>query len=467
MKKELEKNYNPAFENEIYERWMEKNYYHAEVDQSRKPFTIVMPPPNITGELHMGHALNNTIQDILIRFKRMQGYNALWLPGQDHASIATEAKLVSAMAQEGLTKADIGREKYLERAWAWKDKYGGTIARQLRKMGVSCDWARERFTLDEGLNKAVLTVFMKLYDKGWIYRGERLVNWCPKCKTSVSDAEVEHEDADGLFYHFRYPIDGTGEFISFATTRPETMLGDTAVAVNPKDERYTRLVGKTVTVPVVNRQIPIIADEYVDIDFGTGVVKITPGHDPNDYEVGERHGLPVISILNDDGTLNANAGYFEGLDRYDARKKITEEFKELGLYDKTEKIRHNLGTHDRCHSVLEPMVKTQWFVKMKEMAQPAIDVYKSGELKIVPERFGKVYLHWLENIRDWCISRQLWWGHRIPAYYCQGCGEITVAMSAPEKCGACGCREFKQDEDVLDTWFSSALWPFSTLGWPE
>ncbi|MCL2351379.1 MAG: valine--tRNA ligase, partial [Firmicutes bacterium] len=467
MPKQLEKNYDFSFESGIYDRWMEKNYFHAEVDRSKEPFTIVMPPPNITGELHMGHALNNTLQDILIRFRRMQGYEALWVPGQDHASIATETKIAAALAKEGIKKADLGREKFLERAWKWREDYGGTITRQLRRLGVSCDWARERFTLDEGLSRAVLTVFVRLYEKGLIYRGERLINWCPKCRTSVSDAEVEHEDMDSGFYHFRYPIDGTDEYIGFATTRPETMLGDTAVAVNPNDGRYARLVGKTVTVPIVNRRIPIIADEYVETDFGTGVVKITPGHDPNDFEVGLRHSLPVINILNDDGTLNANAGPYEGLDRLAARERITGEFKGLGLWDKTEKIRHAVGIHDRCETVMEPMVKTQWFVKMKEMAKPAIDVYKSGELRIYPERFGKIYLHWLENIRDWCVSRQLWWGHRIPAYYCQGCGEVAVAMEMPEACAACGCRGFVQDGDSLDTWFSSALWPFSTLGWPD
>ena len=466
MKRELEKNYDPKIEGRIYGEWLEKNYYHAEPDPGRKPFTLMMPPPNVTGELHMGHALTYTLQDILVRYKRMRGFNTLWMPGTDHASISTEVKIVDALAEEGLTKKQIGREKYMERAWEWKRKYSGAIVNQLKLLGISCDWERERFTMDEGLSGAVLTAFVTMYEKGYIYRGEKLINWCPQCRTTISDAEVEHEDIEGTFYHFKYKIDQTDGYIEFATTRPETMLGDTAVAVNPKDGRYTHLVGKTVTVPVVNRTIPIIADEYVEMDFGTGAVKITPGHDPNDYEVGERHGLAIISILNDDGTLNKNAGAYEGMDRYAARERITEEFKGLGLFVKSEKITHAVGTHDRCNQVMEPMVKLQWFVRMKEIAKPAIDAYQSGGLRIHPDRAGKVYLNWLNNIRDWCVSRQLWWGHRIPAYYCESCGQVAVAYSSPEKC-VCGCARFVQDEDVLDTWFSSALWPFSTLGWPE
>ncbi|MDR3239765.1 MAG: valine--tRNA ligase [Clostridiales bacterium] len=471
MRKELDKNYHPHLEEAIYQRWLEKNYFHAEPDGSREPYTIMMPPANITGQLHMGHALTFTIQDVLIRRKRMQGYNTLWLPGTDHAAISTEVKIVDSMIKEGLTKKDLGREGFLARAWKWKEEYGGTIVRQLKSLGVSCDWDRERFTMDEGLSRAVLSTFIHLYEKGWIYRGEKLINWCPHCRTTISDAEVEHEERDALLYYFRYPIEDGGEnenaWIEFATTRPETMLGDTAVAVHAEDERYKRLIGKTVTVPFVNRSIPVIADEYVEMGFGSGVVKITPAHDPNDFAVGERHGLNRINILNDDGTLNGAAGPFAGMTRLECREKITREMKRLGLFVKTEPLRHAVGVHDRCHEIIEPMIKLQWFVKMEQLAKPALEVYQSGRLRIFPERFGKIYMRWLENIRDWCISRQLWWGHRIPAYYCQGCGQTVIALEAPQTCPGCGHGVFKQDEDTLDTWFSSALWPFSTLGWPD
>ena len=467
MSKELAKNYDPSIvENRIYQNWLDKGYFHAEVDKTKKPFTIVIPPPNITGHLHMGHALDNTMQDILIRWKRMQGYNALWVPGTDHAAISTEVKIVNKMREEGLTKEDIGREGFLKRAWAWKEEYGSTILNQLKKLGSSCDWERERFTMDAGLSDAVLTVFCKLYEKGYIYQGEKLINWCPTCQTTISDAEVEHEDKQGGFWHIKYPIKGTDRFLEFATTRPETMLGDTAIAVHPDDERYKDIVGKVCVVPFVNREIPIIADEYVDMEFGTGVVKITPAHDPNDFEVGERHNLPKINILNDDGTINANGGKFEGMDRYDARKQIVEELDEMGLFIRKEEINHAVGVHDRCHTVIEPLIKKQWFVKMEELAKPALDAYYNKDLKFVPDRFGKIYTHWLEDIHDWCISRQLWWGHRIPAYYCE-CGEVIVSKEAPKTCPKCGSTNIKQDEDCLDTWFSSALWPFSTLGWPE
>ena len=466
MNKELAKNYDPSIEDRIYQKWLDKNYFHAEPDNSKNPFTIVIPPPNITGQLHMGHALDNTMQDILIRFKRMQGYNALWVPGTDHASISTEVKIINKMAEEGVTKEDIGREGFLKRAWEWKKEYGSTILNQLKKLGSSCDWERERFTMDEGLSNAVLTVFENLYNKGYIYRGEKLINWCPKCQTTISDAEVNHEDKQGHFWHIKYPIKGTDRFLEFATTRPETMLGDTAIAVHPDDDRYKDIVGMTCIVPFVDREIPIIADEYVDREFGTGVVKITPAHDPNDFEVGERHSLPKINILNDDGTINANGGKFEGMDRYEARKRIVEELDQMGLLIRVEDITHAVGVHDRCNEVIEPMIKKQWFVKMEEMAKPAIDALKNGDLRFVPERFGKIYLHWLENIKDWCISRQLWWGHRIPAYYCD-CGNVVVSRTQPEKCPKCGSTHLVQDEDTLDTWFSSALWPFSTLGWPE
>ena len=467
MSKELAKNYDPSIvEDRIYHNWLDKGYFHAEVDKTKKPFTIVIPPPNITGHLHMGHALDNTMQDILIRWKRMQGYNALWVPGTDHAAISTEVKIVNKMREEGLTKEDIGREGFLKRAWAWKEEYGSTILNQLKKLGSSCDWERERFTMDAGLSDAVLTVFCKLYEKGYIYQGEKLINWCPTCQTTISDAEVEHEDKQGGFWHIKYPIKGTDRFLEFATTRPETMLGDTAIAVHPDDERYKDIVGKVCVVPFVNREIPIIADEYVDMEFGTGVVKITPAHDPNDFEVGERHNLPKINILNDDGTINANGGKFEGMDRYDARKQIVEELDEMGLFIRKEEINHAVGVHDRCHTVIEPLIKKQWFVKMEELAKPALDAYYKKDLKFVPDRFGKIYTHWLEDIHDWCISRQLWWGHRIPAYYCE-CGEVIVSKEAPKTCPKCGSTNIKQDEDCLDTWFSSALWPFSTLGWPE
>ncbi|MFQ9511058.1 MAG: valine--tRNA ligase, partial [Lachnospiraceae bacterium] len=467
MMKELEKTYNPsAIEDRLYTKWMNKKYFHATVDRSKKPFTIVMPPPNITGQLHMGHALDNTMQDILIRYKRMQGYSALWQPGCDHASIATEVKIIDALKKKALIK-DLGREKFLERAWEWKEEYGGRIVSQLKKLGSSADWDRERFTMDEGCSEAVKEVFIRLYEKGYIYKGSRIINWCPVCKTSISDAEVEHVEQAGHFWHIKYPVVGSDEFIEIATTRPETLLGDTAVAVHPDDERYQHLIGKMVLLPIVNREIPIVADSYVDREFGTGCVKITPAHDPNDFEVGKRHNLPEINVMNDDATINANGGKYEGFQRYEARKAIVEELKELGLLVKIEDHAHNVGTHDRCNTTVEPMVKQQWFVRMEEMAKPAIEALKSGELKFVPERFDKIYLHWLENIRDWCISRQLWWGHRIPAYYCDECGEVVVSKDMPKTCPKCGCNHFTQDEDTLDTWFSSALWPFSTLGWPN
>ncbi len=468
MYKQLEKNYDPSVvEDRLYTKWLEKNYFHAEPDSKKEPFTIVIPPPNITGQLHMGHALDNAMQDMIIRFRRMQGYNALWVPGTDHASISTEVKIVNQMAEEGLTKEDIGREAFLERAWAWKKEYGSRIINQLKKLGSSCDWERERFTMDEGLSKAVVEVFIRLYNKGYIYKGEKLINWCPTCQTTISDAEVVHEDKDGHFWHIKYPIKGTDKFLEFATTRPETMLGDTAIAVNPDDDRYKDVVGGVCIVPFVDREIPIIADSYVDMEFGTGVVKITPAHDPNDFEVGLRHDLPRINILNDDGTINENGGRFAGMDRYEARKVIIDELDKMGLYIGCEDLKHAVGTHDRCGDIIEPLIKSQWFVKMEELAKPAIDVLKDGRLKFIPDRFGKTYLHWLENIKDWCISRQLWWGHRIPAYYCDECGHINVAAEKPHHCEKCGCERLTQDEDSLDTWFSSALWPFSTLGWPE
>lgn len=467
MKKELEKNYDfKSVEDRTYRNWLEKKYFHAEVDKTKKPFTIVIPPPNVTGQLHMGHALDNTMQDILIRSKKMQGYNTLWMPGCDHASISTELKIVEALAEEGLTKEDLGREKYLDRAWQWKETYGGRILNQLQKIGCACDWDRERFTMDEGLSDAVLEVFVRMYDEGKIYRGEKLINWCPKCQTTISDAEVDHEEKDAYIWHLRYKLEDSDEYLCFATTRPETMLGDTALAVNPKDERYMRFVGKTVIVPIVERKIPVIADEYVDMEFGTGIVKITPGHDPNDYEVGLRHNLPVINIMNDDGTMNENAGKYNGTPSQECRARLVEEFKEFGLFVKTEDLKHSVGVHERCGVVIEPLIRKQWFVRMAELAKPAIDVYLNNELNIVPPRFGKIYLNWLNNIRDWCISRQLWWGHRIPAYHCATCNKITVAKSKPDKCSYCGSDNLVQDEDVLDTWFSSALWPFSTLGWP-
>ncbi len=465
--KELEKNYNPAeIESRLYEKWENKKYFHAEVDRSKKPFTIVMPPPNITGQLHMGHALDNTLQDILIRFKRMQGYSALWVPGTDHASIATEAKVVEKIATEGLTKESLGREKFLDRVWDWKKEYGGRIVKQLKKIGSSADWDRERFTMDEGCNKAVKEVFVNLYNKGLIYRGERIINWCPCCLTSISDAEVEYEDQAGSFWHLRYPLsDGSG-YIEMATTRPETMLGDTAVAVNPNDERYKDYVGKTVILPIVHREIPIIADEYVDMEFGTGVVKITPAHDPNDFEVGLRHHLPVINVLTEDAKIVDEYEKYAGLDRYEARKAIVADLEAEGALVKIEPHDHNVGTCYRCHTTVEPRVSKQWFVKMEELAGPAIEAVKSGKTRFVPEHFDKTYYHWLENIKDWCISRQLWWGHRIPAFYCDCCNEVVVTKENKAVCPKCG-KEMRQDPDTLDTWFSSALWPFSTLGWPD
>ena len=466
--KELAKTYDPkAMEERIYGEWLEKKYFHAEVDRSKKPFTIVMPPPNITGKLHMGHALDNTLQDILIRYKRMQGYNALWIPGTDHASISTEVKVINQLKSEGIDKNELGREGFLKRTWEWREEYGRTIVDQLKKIGSSCDWDRERFTMDEGCSKAVQEVFLRLHKKGYIYKGSRIINWCPVCKTSISDAEVEHEEQAGHFWHINYPIKGSDKFVEIATTRPETLLGDSALAVNPDDERYKDIVGKTVILPLVGREIPVIADAYVDKEFGTGVVKITPAHDPNDFEVGKRHNLPEINILNDDATINENGGKYAGMDRYEARKVMVEELKEQGLLVKVVDHVHNVGTHDRCGTTVEPMIKQQWFVKMEEMAKPAIEAVKNGDLTFVPERFDKTYLHWLENIRDWCISRQLWWGHRIPAYYCDDCGEIVVDREMPSVCPKCGGTHFTQDPDTLDTWFSSALWPFSTLGWPE
>ncbi len=470
MQKELAKTYDPKdIEDRLYAKWLDKKYFHAEPDETKKPFTIVIPPPNITGQLHMGHALDNTMQDILIRYKRMQGYNALWQPGTDHASIATEVKIIEQMKKEGIDKRDLGREGFLKRAWEWKKEYGGRIISQLKKLGSSCDWDRERFTMDEGCNKAVEEVFVKLYEKKMIYKGSRIVNWCPICKTSISDAEVEYEEQAGHFWHIKYPVVGTDEFLEFATTRPETMLGDTAVAVNPNDERYTHLVGKTVMLPFVDREIPIIADDYVEMDFGTGVVKITPAHDPNDFEVGKRHNLPEINIMNDDATINAAGGKFAGMDRYEARKQIVKELDEMGLLVRIEDYSHNVGTHDRCKTTVEPLIKQQWFVKMDELIKPAVEAVKNKEITLVPERMEKTYFNWTDNIRDWCISRQLWWGHRIPAYYCDKCGEIIVAKTAdaPKVCPKCGHDHLEQDPDTLDTWFSSALWPFSTLGWPE
>ncbi|MCI8371250.1 MAG: valine--tRNA ligase [Lachnospiraceae bacterium] len=469
MKKNLETKYDPkAIENRLYDQWQQRRYFHAEVDRSKKPFTIVIPPPNITGKLHMGHALDNTMQDILIRYKRMQGYNALWMPGTDHASISTEVRVIDQLRSEGIDKEELGREGFLKRTWEWKEEYGGTIISQLKKLGSSCDWERERFTMDEGCSKAVQEVFIKLYEKGMIYKGSRIINWCPICQTSISDAEVEHEEQAGHFWHIRYPIVGEKErYVEIATTRPETLLGDTAVAVHPEDERYQDIIGKTVKVPFVDREIPVVADSYVDKEFGTGVVKITPAHDPNDFEVGKRHNLAEINIMNDDATINANGGKFEGMDRYEARKVMVEELEEMGLLVKIEEHLHNVGTHDRCGTTVEPMVKQQWFVKMDELIKPAVEAVKSGEIKLMPERMNKTYFNWTDNIRDWCISRQLWWGHRIPAYYCEKCGEYMVARRNPNKCSKCGHDHMTQDEDTLDTWFSSALWPFSTLGWPD
>ncbi|MDY3248783.1 MAG: valine--tRNA ligase [Candidatus Choladocola sp.] len=469
MSKELAKTYDPkGLEDRLYQKWLDKKYFHAEVNRDKKPFTIVMPPPNVTGQLHMGHALDETMQDILIRFKRMQGYEALWQPGTDHAAIATEVKVIAKLKEQGIDKNEIGRDEFLKHAWAWKEEYGGKIINQLKKLGASADWDRERFTMDEGCSKAVQEVFIRLYEKGYIYKGSRIINWCPVCKTSISDAEVEHEDQDGFFWHINYPVVGEeGQFVEIATTRPETLLGDTAVAVNPEDERYRHLIGKMLKLPLTDRVIPVIADEYVDKEFGTGCVKITPAHDPNDFEVGKRHNLPEINIMNDDATINELGGKYAGMDRYEARNAMVKDLDELGLLVKVVPHSHSVGTHDRCKTTVEPMIKPQWFVKMDEMAKPAIEALKNGTLKFVPERYGKTYLHWLENIRDWCISRQLWWGHRIPAYYCDECGETVVAGELPKVCPKCGCTHFTQDEDTLDTWFSSALWPFSTLGWPD
>lgn len=468
MSRELAKTYDPQeVEDRIYDFWLNGGYFHATVDPEKKPYTIVIPPPNITGQLHMGHAMDETLQDILIRWRRMQGYSALWLPGTDHASIATEAKIVEAMRQEGLTKEDLGREKFLERAWAWKEKYGGRIVEQLKKLGSSCDWERERFTMDEGCNKAVREVFVRLYNKGLIYRGERIINWCPHCKTSISDAEVEFAEKDGNFWHIRYPFkDGSG-YLELATTRPETMLGDTAVAVHPDDPRYKDIVGKMLILPLVGREIPVIADTYVEQDFGTGVVKITPAHDPNDFEVGLRHNLEIINVMNDDGSINENGGKFAGMPGLEARKQIVKELEEQGFLVRIEPIKHNVGSCYRCHTVVEPRVSKQWFVKMEPLAKPAIECVRDGRVRFIPERMEKIYFNWMENIKDWCISRQLWWGHRIPAWYCEDCGETIVAMDAPHTCPKCGSGKLHQDEDTLDTWFSSALWPFSTLGWPD
>ena len=469
MSKELEKNYNPSeIEDRLYQKWLDKKYFHAEVDRSKRPFTIVMPPPNITGKLHMGHALDNTMQDILIRFKRMQGYEALWVPGTDHASISTEVKVTNALKEEGIDKHELGREGFLKRTWEWKKEYGGTITSQLRKIGSSCDWDRERFTMDEGCSKAVQTVFINLYNKGLIYKGSRIVNWCPVCNTSISDAEVEHEEQAGHFWHINYPVVGEeGRFVEIATTRPETLLGDSALAVNPKDDRYKDLIGKQVQLPLTDRTIPVIADEYVDMEFGTGVVKITPAHDPNDFEVGKRHNLPEINILNDDATINNLGGKYAGMDRYEARKAMVADLDALGLLVKVEDHVHNVGTHDRCKTTVEPMIKQQWFVKMDELIKPAVEGVKNGDIELMPASMDKTYFNWTDNIRDWCISRQLWWGHRIPAYYCKDCGEMTVSAEKVCTCHKCGSTNVEQDPDTLDTWFSSALWPFSTLGWPE
>lgn len=467
--KELAKTYDPkGLEERLYKKWEENGYFHAEVDRSKKPFTIVMPPPNITGQLHMGHALDNTMQDILIRFKRMQGYNALWQPGTDHAAIATEVKVIGALKEQGIDKDDLGRDGFLEKCWEWRKEYGGRIINQLKKMGSSADWERERFTMDEGCSDAVLEVFIKLYEKGLIYKGSRIVNWCPVCQTSISDAEVEHEDQDGFFWHINYPVVGEeGRFVEIATTRPETLFGDTAVAVNPEDERYKDIVGKTLKLPCTDREIPVIADSYVDKEFGTGCVKITPAHDPNDFEVGKRHNLEEIVVINDDATMNDKAGKYAGMDRYECRKALVEDLKEQGLLVKVVPHQHNVGTHDRCGTTVEPMIKQQWFVKMDELIKPAVEGVKNGEIQLLPKRMEKTYFNWTDNIRDWCISRQLWWGHRIPAYYCDDCGHMVVAKEAPSVCPKCGKNQMTQDPDTLDTWFSSALWPFSTLGWPD
>ena len=469
MSKELAKTYDPkGIEDRLYKKWEDNGYFHAQADRSKKPFTIVMPPPNITGQLHMGHALDNTMQDILIRYKRMQGYNALWQPGTDHAAIATEVKVIDSLNKQGIDKNDLGREGFLETCWEWKDEYGSRIINQLKKMGSSADWSRERFTMDKGCSDAVLEVFIKLYEKGLIYKGSRIVNWCPVCKTSISDAEVEHEEQDGFFWHINYPVVGeAGRFVEIATTRPETLFGDTAVAVNPDDERYQDIIGKMLKLPMTDREIPVIADSYVDKEFGTGCVKITPAHDPNDFEVGKRHNLEEIVVINDDATMNSKAGKYAGMDRYECRKALVEDLEKEGLLVKVVPHSHNVGTHDRCGTTVEPMIKQQWFVKMDDLIKPAVEGVKNGDIKLLPKRMEKTYFNWTDNIRDWCISRQLWWGHRIPAYYCDECGEMVVSKNAPEKCPKCGCTHMTQDPDTLDTWFSSALWPFSTLGWPE
>ena len=469
MSKELAKTYDPkGLEDRLYQKWLDNNYFHAKVNHDKKPFTIVMPPPNVTGQLHMGHALDETMQDILIRFKRMQGYEALWQPGTDHAAIATEVKVIEKLKSEGIDKADLTREEFLEHAWKWKEEYGGKIINQLKKLGASADWERERFTMDEGCSKAVQEVFIKLYEKGYIYKGSKIINWCPVCRTSISDAEVEHEDQDGFFWHINYPVVGEeGQFVEIATTRPETLLGDTAVAVNPEDARYQHLIGKMLKLPLTDREIPVIADEYVDKEFGTGCVKITPAHDPNDFEVGKRHNLKEINIMNDDATINELGGKYAGMDRYEARKAMVADLEAQGLLVKVVPHSHNVGTHDRCKTTVEPMIKPQWFVKMSEMIKPAVEGVKDGSIQLLPKRMEKTYFNWTDNIRDWCISRQLWWGHRIPAYYCDDCGEMVVAPEMPKICPKCGCAHMTQDEDTLDTWFSSALWPFSTLGWPE
>ncbi|TGY44445.1 valine--tRNA ligase [Clostridium sartagoforme] len=467
-KKNLATTYSPKdFEERIYKTWEEKKYFTPVIDKNKKPFSIVMPPPNITGKLHLGHALDNTLQDMLIRFKRMQGYSTLWLPGQDHASIATEVKVENELLKEGLVKKEMGREAFLEKVWEWSDEYRGTIRNQLKKMGVSCDFSREAFTMDENLNKAVRTVFVKLYNEGLIYQGNRITNWCPKCSTALSDAEIEYEEQDGFFWHINYPLaDGSGN-LEIATTRPETLLGDTAVAVNPNDDRFKDLVGKMIKLPLTDREIPIVADDYVDIEFGTGAVKITPAHDPNDFQVGLRHNLPQIRVMDDHGIINELGGKYQGLDRYEARKQMVKDLEDLGLLVKVKPHTHNVGTHDRCNTVVEPIISKQWYVKMESLAKPAIDVVKNKQTKFVPERFDKIYFNWMENIQDWCISRQLWWGHRIPVWYCNDCREMIVEVDAPDVCPKCGSKHLHQDEDVLDTWFSSALWPFSTLGWPE
>ncbi|MCI6188420.1 MAG: valine--tRNA ligase, partial [Clostridium sp.] len=467
-KKELATTYSPKeFEDRIYKKWEEKKYFTPKIDKTKKPYSIVMPPPNITGKLHLGHALDNTMQDMLIRYKRMQGYCTLWVPGQDHASIATEVKVANELAKQGLDKKEMGREAFLEKVWEWSDEYRERIRTQLKKLGVSSDFTREAFTMDENLNKAVRHVFVKLYNEGLIYQGNRITNWCTKCQTALSDAEIVYEEQEGFFWHINYPLaDGTG-YLEIATTRPETLLGDTAVAVNPNDERFKNLIGKKLILPLVNKEIPIVGDDYVDMEFGTGAVKITPAHDPNDFQVGLRHNLPQIRVMDDKGVINANGGKYQGLDRYEARKVIVKDLEEAGLLVKVQPHTHNVGTHDRCGTTVEPIISKQWYVKMESLAKPAIEVVKEKKTKFVPERFEKIYYNWMENIQDWCISRQLWWGHRIPVWYCQDCGEVIVQEEAPEVCPKCGSKHLEQDKDVLDTWFSSALWPFSTLGWPE